>query len=86
MKKHAATITLFFRKLFSCYPIIGDKVKGYTDFNVQYEGVVTGWVYLGEKLTYFRVAGTITISPNWGDDIVRQEDNILVPLCRIRHA
>ena len=72
----------FIRKLFGLTPKIGDTVKGYIDYGVQYEGKVIE-VRNDELMPGVIVDGTKTITTDWSGDIVTSEPRIFVPMSRV---
>ncbi len=72
----------FIRKLFGLTPKIGDTVKGYIDYGVQYEGKVIE-VRNDEIMPGVIVDGIKTITTDWNGDIVTSEPRIFVPMSRV---
>jgi hypothetical protein len=70
------------RKLFGLTPNVGDPVKGYIDYSVQYDGKVIE-VRNDEIMPGVIVDGVKTISTDWNGDIVTSEPRIFVPMSRV---
>jgi hypothetical protein len=72
----------FIRKLFGLTPKVGDTVKGYIDYSVQYEGKVIE-VRNDEIMPGVIVDGVKTITTDWNGDIITNEPRIFVPMSRV---
>lgn len=72
------------RKLLWLKPKAGDKVKGYSDFGVQYEGTVIE-VGKDKEMPGAYVKGKFIISTLWNGIIEKKDDKFFIPKDRLRH-
>ena len=72
----------FIRKLFGLTPKIGDTVKGYLGYGVQYQGKVIE-VCNDEIMPGVIVDGVKTITTDWNGDISTSEPRIFAPMSRV---
>ena len=72
----------FIRKLFGLTPKIGDTVKGYLDYSVQYDGNAIE-VCNDEIMPGVIVDGVKTITTDWNGDVTTNEPRIFVPMSRV---
>ena len=63
---------------------VGDKVKGYSDYGVQYEGTVIQ-VENSKEIPGAYVKGKFIISTLWKGTIEEKNDSFFVPQGRLRH-
>lgn len=72
------------RKLLGFKPKVGDKVKGYSDFGVQYEGTVIE-VESSEEMPGAYVKGKFIISTLWRGTIEKKDDRFFIPKDLLKH-
>lgn len=70
------------RKILGLRPQIGDKVKGYKDYAVEYEGIVVEMP--NKDLNWYKVKGTVIIHNPWIGEI-RENGFFYVNGLTIRH-
>lgn len=69
----------YIRKCFGVRPVIGDKVQGYLDFGVKYQGTV---IEVGEY--FLKVSGSTTFY-NALNEQVEDTGDFLVPIGMAKH-
>lgn len=77
----------FLRKLLGFKPRVGDKVKGFLDWSVQYEGIVTKVPSKESALQFYTVSGKVILNKDWTAGYTEKiDEDILVPSARIQWA
>ena len=72
------------RKLLGLKPKVGDKVKGYSDYGVQYEGIVTE-IESSNGMPGAYVKGKFIISSLWRGAIEKKDDRFFIPKDLLKH-
>lgn len=82
------TVTLFplhyLRRFFGCRPKLGDRVAGYLDFSIQFEGRVVEDSSDSTLFPCYTIQGKTFFTKEWtNEEVVEPNDQIIIPAGRV---